>query len=77
MLTLSILQSFCFSSHPQAPKGDRAEFAGDDVPAGGAAKTAGMDPATTSARVVTIAVAGTSPSAGVTLPPATRSQCRW
>jgi hypothetical protein len=50
-------------------------FAGDDVPAGGSAETAGMDPSTTSAGVVTIAVAGTSPghpapSAGVTPPPA-------
>jgi hypothetical protein len=48
-----------------------AEFAGDDVPVGGFAETAGTDPSTTSARVVTIAVAGTSPLAGVTPPPAT------
>jgi hypothetical protein len=46
------------------------EFAGDDVPAGGAAETAGMDPSTASAMMVTIAVAGTSQSAGVNLPPA-------
>jgi hypothetical protein len=50
-------------------------FARDDVPASDSAETAGTDPSTTSARVVTIAVAGTSPghpaaSAGVTLPPA-------
>jgi hypothetical protein len=53
-----------------------AEFARDDVPAGDSAETAGTDPSTTSAGVVTIAVAGTSPghlapSAGVTPPPAT------
>jgi hypothetical protein len=48
-----------------------AEFAEDDVPAGGSAKTAGTDPSTTSAGVVTIAVASTSPLAGVTPPPAT------
>jgi hypothetical protein len=47
-----------------------AEFAGDDVPAGGSAETARMDPSTTSTGVVTIAVVGTSPSAGVTPPPA-------
>jgi hypothetical protein len=49
-------------------------FAGDDVPAGGSAKATGTNPSTTYARVMTIAVAGTSPghlapSAGVTLPP--------
>jgi hypothetical protein len=48
-----------------------ANFAGDDVLADGSAETAGTDPSTTSARVVTVAVAGTSPSAGVTPPPAT------
>jgi hypothetical protein len=53
-----------------------AEFAGDEVPAGGSAETAGTDPSTTSAGVVTIAMAGTSrghptPSADVTPPPAT------
>jgi hypothetical protein len=48
-----------------------AEFTGDDVPAGGAAETAGTDPLTTLARIVTIVVAGTSPSAHVTPPPAT------
>jgi hypothetical protein len=36
-------------------------FVGDDVPAGGSAETAGTDPSTTCAGVVTIAVAGTSP----------------
>jgi hypothetical protein len=50
-------------------------FAGDDVPAGGSVETAGTDPSTTSAGVITIAVADTSlghpaPSAGVTPPPA-------
>jgi hypothetical protein len=49
-------------------------FAADDVPAGGSAETARMDPSTTSAGVVTIAVLGASPghlasSAGVTPPP--------
>jgi hypothetical protein len=53
-----------------------AEFAGDDVPAGGSTETAGTNPSTTSAGVVTVAVAGIlpghpSPSASVTLPPAT------
>jgi hypothetical protein len=42
-----------------------AEFAGDDVPAGGSAETAGTDPSTTSTGVVAIAVVGNSPSAGV------------
>jgi hypothetical protein len=50
-------------------------FAGDDVPVGNSAETARTDPSTTSAGVVTIAVAGTlpghpAPSAGVTPPPA-------
>jgi hypothetical protein len=49
-------------------------FARDDVPAGGSAETAGTDSSTTSAGIVTIAVAGTSPGhltplAGVTPPP--------
>jgi hypothetical protein len=39
-------------------------FAGDDVPAGDSAETAGMDPSTTSAGVVTIAMVGTSPALG-------------
>jgi hypothetical protein len=48
-------------------------FTGDDVLADDSAETAGTDPSTTSAGVVTIAVAGTSPghpapSAGVTPP---------
>jgi hypothetical protein len=43
----------------------------DDVPADEAAETAGTDPSTTSARVVTIAVAGTAQPAGVTPSPAT------
>jgi hypothetical protein len=47
------------------------EFAGDDVPAGGIAETAGTDPSTASAKMVTIAVVGTSQSAGVNPPPAT------
>jgi hypothetical protein len=66
---------FCsLSASPPDPKRQKVvgtEFAGDDVPAGGSAETAGTDPATTSAGVVTIAVAGTSPSACVTPPPAT------
>jgi hypothetical protein len=47
---------------------------GNDVPADEAAKTAGTDPSTTSARKVTIAVAGTAQSAGVTPPPATSTE---
>jgi hypothetical protein len=66
------------SSSPPDPKRRKVvgtEFTGDDVPAGGSAEAAGTDPSTTSAGVVTIAVAGTSsghpaPSAGVTPPPA-------
>jgi hypothetical protein len=62
------------SSSPPDPKHRKVigiAFAGDDVPAGGSIQTAGTDPWTTSAGVVTIAVAGTSPrhlapSAGVT-----------
>jgi hypothetical protein len=46
-----------------------AEFAGDEVPAGGSAETARTGPSTTSAGVVTVAVAGTSLSAGMTPPP--------
>jgi hypothetical protein len=65
------------SSSPPNPKRRKVvgtAFAGDDVPAGGSAETAGTDPSTTSTRVMTIAVAGTSPghlvrSAGVTPPP--------
>jgi hypothetical protein len=49
----------------------KTELAGDDVPAGGSAENAGMDPSTTSAGIVTIVVVGTLPSAGVTPPPAT------
>jgi hypothetical protein len=60
MLTLSILQSFYFSTHPKCQKVIGTEFAGDDVPAGGATETAGTDPSTTSTGMVTIAVAGTS-----------------
>jgi hypothetical protein len=74
MLTLYVLQP----SSPPDPKRQKVvgtAFAGDDVPAGGSAETAGTDPATTSTGAVTIAVAGTSPghpapSAGVTPPPA-------
>jgi hypothetical protein len=47
------------------------EFAEDDVPAGGAAETAGTDRSTASAKMVTIAVADTSQSAGVNPPLAT------
>jgi hypothetical protein len=65
------------SSSPPNPKRRKVvgtAFAGDDVPAGGSAETARTDPSTTSAGVVTIAVASTSPghlapSAGVTPPP--------
>jgi hypothetical protein len=71
MLTLSVLQSFCFSTDPKRQKVIGIEFAGDDVPVCGAAETAGTDPSTTSAGMVTIAVVGTSQSASVTLPPAT------
>jgi hypothetical protein len=46
-------------------------LAGDDVPADEAAETAGMDPSTTSAGVVTIAMVVTAQQAGVTPPPAT------
>jgi hypothetical protein len=76
---LVVVERLCFlfcspSASPPHPKRQKVvgtEFAVDDVPAGGSAKTTGMDPVTTSAGVVTIAVAGTSPSAGVTPPPAT------
>jgi hypothetical protein len=70
-----LLCLFCSpSASPPDPKCQKVvgtEFTGDDVPAGGSAETAGTDPATTSAGVVTVAVAGTSPSAGVTPPSAT------
>jgi hypothetical protein len=62
------------SASPLDPKRQKVvgtKFAGDEVPAGGSAETAGTNPSTTSAGVVTIAVAGTSPSAGVTLAPVT------
>jgi hypothetical protein len=66
---------FCSpSASPPDPKRQKvvgAEFAGDDVPAGGAAETAGRDPSTTSAGVVTVAVVSTSPSVGVAPPSAT------
>jgi hypothetical protein len=45
--------------------------AGNDVPADDAVETAGTDPSTTSAGTVTIAMAGTAQSAGVSPPPAT------
>jgi hypothetical protein len=64
------------SSSPPDPKRRKVVgtvFAGDDVSAGASAESAGTDPSTTSAGVVTVAVAGTSPghlapSAGVTPP---------
>jgi hypothetical protein len=64
------------SPDPKRQKVVGAEFAGDDVPAGGSTETAGTDPSTTSTGVVTVAVVGTSPghpapSAGVTPAPAT------
>jgi hypothetical protein len=65
------LQSFCFPPDLKRQKVIGAEFSGDDVPAGGAAETAGTDPSTTSAGIVAIAVVGTSPSSGVIPPPAT------
>jgi hypothetical protein len=65
------------SSSPPEPKRRKVvgtAFAGDDVPAGGSAETAGTDPSITSAGIMTITVVGTSsrhlvPSAGVTPPP--------
>jgi hypothetical protein len=45
-------------------------FTGNDIPADVAAETAGTDPSTTSAGMVTITVVGTSQPAGVTPPPA-------
>jgi hypothetical protein len=75
-----LLYLFCSpSASPPDPKRQKvvgAKFAGDDVPSGGSVETAGTDPSTTSAGVVTVAVASTSlghpaPSAGVTPPPAT------
>jgi hypothetical protein len=64
------------SSSPPDPKRRKVfgtAFAGDDVPAGGSAETAGTDPSTTAAGVMTIAVVDTSlghpaPSVGVTPP---------
>jgi hypothetical protein len=47
------------------------EFAGNDVSVDDAAQTAGMDPSTTSAGMVTIAVVSTAQPARVTPPPAT------
>jgi hypothetical protein len=55
---------------PSAKKVVGTKLAGNDVPADDAAETAGTDPSTTSAEMVTIAVAGTVQPAGVTLPPA-------
>jgi hypothetical protein len=52
------------SSSPPDPKRRKVvgtAFAGDDVPEGASAESARMDPSTTSAGVMTIAVAGTSP----------------
>jgi hypothetical protein len=75
-----LLCLFCSpSASPPDPKHQKvvgAEFAGDDVPAGGSGETVGTDPSTTSAGVITVAVAGISPghpapSAGVTPPSAT------
>jgi hypothetical protein len=49
-----------------------ADFAaGDDVLADDATETAGTDPSTTPAEMVTITVAGTVQPAGVNPPPAT------
>jgi hypothetical protein len=65
---------FCSpSASPPDPKRQKVigtEFAGGDVPAGGSAETAGTDPSTTLAEMVTIAVVGTLQLAGVTPPPA-------
>jgi hypothetical protein len=71
MLTLSICSPSASPSDPKCQKVIGTEFAGGDVPAGKAAETAGTNPSTTSGEVVTVAVVGTSPSAGVTPPPAT------
>jgi hypothetical protein len=81
LVVVECLLCFCCSpsASPPDPKCQKlvgAEFAGDDVPAGGSIETAGTDPSTTSAGVVTVAVAGTllghpAPSAGVTPLPAT------
>jgi hypothetical protein len=72
MLTLSFV--FCSpSASPPDPKRQKVvgtEFAGNDVPADDATETAGTDPSTTSAGMVTIAVVGTAQPAGVTPPPA-------
>jgi hypothetical protein len=50
---------FASPPDPKRQKVVETEFAGDDVPAGGSAETAGTDPATTSAGVVIVAVADT------------------
>jgi hypothetical protein len=79
LVVVGCLLCLCCSPSSSPPDHKRRKvvgttFAGDDVPTGGSAKTAGMDPSTTSAGVVTIAVAGSSPghlvpSASVTSPP--------
>jgi hypothetical protein len=56
---------------PKCQKVVGAEFAGDEVPAGGSTETSGTCRSTISAGVVTVAVAGTSPSVSVTPPPVT------
>jgi hypothetical protein len=72
-----LLYLFCSpSASPPDPKPQKvvgAEFAGDGVPAGGSTETAGMDPSTTSAGVVTVAVAGIS--SGHPAPSACDSSC--
>jgi hypothetical protein len=78
LVVVGCLLCLCYSpsSSPPDPKCRKVVgtvFFGDDVLAGGTTETTGMDPLTTSAAVVTIAVAGTSPghlvlSAGVTAP---------
>jgi hypothetical protein len=72
MLTLSFFCSPSASS-PDPKRQEVAEtgLAGDDVPTDEAAETAVTDPSTTSAGVVTVAVAGTAQQAGVTPPLAT------
>jgi hypothetical protein len=72
MLTLSFFCSpFASPPDPKRQKVAGTKFARNDVPADDAAETARTDPSTTSAGMVTIAMAGTSQPAGVTPPSAT------
>jgi hypothetical protein len=79
LVVVGCLLCLCCSPSSSPPDRKRQKvvgtaFAGNDVPVGDSAETAGTDPSTTSARVVTIAMAGTllghlAPSAGETSPP--------